>query len=264
MTRCWEAELLEKWQKYLIKWKFANSLDGYIFKYGKENGKEKWKNRYQNGNKIDVHIKKHGKEKGTEIFETKMKKMWLSTSKQHFLKIHGEEKGEELFRKLKDNISLKSKIEKYGEEKGTKIYNAYIENLKQRAKDLNFAARFNSAQWYSKVSQELFWKILDLNDLQDDEIYFAEHNGEWFIYDNERKNISKFDFKYKNKIIEFNGDYWHRNPKIYTQDVEITQRDNYKHNLVKNNNFELLIIWENDYYLKQKETLNICIEFLKT
>lgn len=254
---------IEKWNKYLKKWKFSNSLEGYIEKYGKKIGTEKWANRYKNQSTLEKHIKLNGVEKGTEIFNKRMQKMWLRTSKNHFLEIHGKEKGEKLFNELKDNISLESKIKKYGNEKGKIIYDEYIQKLKIRAKELNFAEHFKTAQWYSKISQKLFWKILDIGKFEQKDMYFAENNGEWFIYDENRKNISKFDFKFENKIIEFNGDYWHRNPEFYSPVLEIQQRDKYKKKLAKKNNFEILIIWENDYNKDPKTIVEKCIQYLR-
>lgn len=79
------------------------------------------------------------------------------------------------------------------------------------------------------------------------------------------KNVCKtfeYDFKYKNKIIEFNGDYWHRNPRFYSQHKEILERDEYKEIMAKENGFEYLIIWEYDYIHNRKEVLNKCKTFI--
>ena len=54
-------------------------------------------------------------------------------------------------------------------------------------------------------------------------------------------------------IIEFNGDYWHANPKKYIfQDLTERQKkqvkkDNLLRNYCSNNEIELLEIWESDY-----------------
>jgi G:T-mismatch repair DNA endonuclease (very short patch repair protein) len=59
-----------------------------------------------------------------------------------------------------------------------------------------------------------------------------------------------------NLIIEYNGDYWHCNPKKYTSDYyhkkknkyawEIWEYDKNKLELIKNNGYNLEVIWEND------------------
>ena len=39
-----------------------------------------------------------------------------------------------------------------------------------------------------------------------------------------REKVHRVDFLYKNKIIEFYGDYWHGNPKLYPNDAMIRQQ----------------------------------------
>jgi G:T-mismatch repair DNA endonuclease (very short patch repair protein) len=58
-------------------------------------------------------------------------------------------------------------------------------------------------------------------------------------------------------LIEFNGDYWHCNPKKYGADYfnvklnmtakQIWDRDAEKEQLAKQNGYEFLTIWESDY-----------------
>jgi hypothetical protein len=64
--------------------------------------------------------------------------------------------------------------------------------------------------------------------------------------------------------IEFNGDYWHMNPKLYEQtdinpstkksSLEQWSLDNEKVKLCENNNIKLIVIWESDW-LKHKEQI---------
>lgn len=253
----------KKWDDYLKAWKNGNSLNGYIRKYGKIDGELKWKNRQEKDwHSLDYFVHKYGEQKGKEIFYSRMNKMWYKSSEEYFIKGYGNDRGKKLFKKLKDNISLESKIDKYGETVGTEMHINFISNLKQRAIDLNYVSHFKNVNWFSKISQKLFWIIIELTNLDLSDVYFGELNGEWFIYDKAKKNISKYDFKYKNKIIEFNGDYWHRNPKFYSIDETIKERDTYKNELAKRNNFEVLVIWEDEFINKEEETINKCINFL--
>ena len=56
-----------------------------------------------------------------------------------------------------------------------------------------------------------------------------------------------YDIKHENCIIEFNGDYWHANPKIYNQDtllrgqrvIDIWERDKLKLDTAKEFGFLL-------------------------
>jgi G:T-mismatch repair DNA endonuclease (very short patch repair protein) len=81
-----------------------------------------------------------------------------------------------------------------------------------------------------------------------------------------------FDFKYKNKLIEYNGDFWHCNPKIYNKEfynkrthrsaVQQWERDKQKIEFAKDLGFKVLTIWENDYNKNKTKTIEECLKFL--
>lgn len=70
-----------------------------------------------------------------------------------------------------------------------------------------------------------------------------------------------------NLLIEVNGDYWHANPEKYKEtDIfqfpkmkltakDIWQMDEYKNNIAKVNNFNVLYIWENDLKYESEFTI---------
>jgi hypothetical protein len=65
---------------------------------------------------------------------------------------------------------------------------------------------------YSQISQDLFWEIHDKL-INKTNVYFHNLNSEFVIRIPESFNyintVMIVDFKYKNKIIEYNGNYWH-------------------------------------------------------
>ena len=79
---------------------------------------------------------------------------------------------------------------------------------------------------------------------------------------------------YKNKIIEFQGDYWHCNLNLYDKDFynkvkqktaqEIWNYDNIKKECAEYYGYDILYIWEYDYYQNREEVINKCIEFLNS
>lgn len=117
---------------------------------------------------------------------------------------------------------------------------------------------FNNVR-YSKISQELFWSIYDY---VDGDCYFAELNNEWKYFTNkEQRNVlgehSKYcfylDFKYDNKIIEFDGDYWHR---------ETNEYDNVRDSVLIEDGYEVYRVKECDYMENKQKTIEKCVEFL--
>ena len=86
-----------------------------------------------------------------------------------------------------------------------------------------------------------------------------------------------YDFYLDNKIIEFNGDYWHANPTKYlfedyvgniinnrpTYAYEIWSKDETKRQYAESYGYEVLTIWEGDYLEEPYTTIQKCISFLK-
>jgi very-short-patch-repair endonuclease len=76
--------------------------------------------------------------------------------------------------------------------------------------------------------------------------------------------------KEKNIIIEFNGNYWHCNPKIYKEDFfnkkkgmfakEIWEYDSKRKKELENMGFKVLVVWENDYKNDEKEVIKNLME----
>lgn len=143
-------------------------------------------------------------------------------------------------------------IKKYGENIGKEKYNKRIEQwlLSPNNKKMSCGR--------SKISIELFNKI-----------------GFGFYGKDEKtlrgkQKTHRVDFLYQKKVIEFFGDYWHGNPKKYKNDCfirktkiqDIWEHDKNKIEDIKNNGYEVLIIWESDYIENPELILKLCKEFL--
>jgi len=153
-------------------------------------------------------------------------------------------------------FSLQICIDKYGIKKGNEIWlNRQMKWIKNYKKN-NF----------SKISQELYWSIFNYIK-EDNEIYFATlKNG---IKDDSGKNnefrlsldncvvLPDFFIKNKNKIIEFDGTYYHRN------NPENKKRSKERDVAIIRNGYEILHIKEKDYKKNKKEVTQQCIDFLK-
>lgn len=246
------------------------NLDYYISRYGIKDGTTFWKNkkdktayklsreyltsqypidvvnqilldRYSRG--LQYYINKYGIELGTIKHQEKLDKLKLINSKEYLIDIHGELKGIELYH----------------------------------------TRRFKSAKAGkrgSKISKKLFDCLA--NHIPEDEcVYYWSKNGEWrvrltdldrSILNTNQQNIF-VDFKYKQRIIEFFGDFWHANPAVYTEEQicnpfeqltakDIRERDRIRIQLLTQKGFDILVIWERDFKRNPELVINECLTFL--
>jgi len=287
----------KRYDVYLKKWKHSHSLAGYIDKYGPEEGKLKYDEkikRYSFSNSLPGYIEKHGIEKGTELFNNRIKKQAYKVSLAGYIDKYGPIEGPKKIHKIKNNLSLDKFILRYGEKEGNRRYKVHCKTMSRNStlpgyidkygpeegskrynqKLLNVAVGLSKAfkGGYSTISQELFWNIFELV-ANNRSCMFAERSDkEFFLHDNVNHKMYFYDFKYDNKIIEFNGEYWHANPNKYNaSDIlysgrtafEIWERENAKLQFTREQGYEVLIIWEGEFEADPKGETDRCIEFLK-
>jgi hypothetical protein len=135
----------------------------------------------------------------------------------------------------------------------------------------------NLVNGYSKISQELFYTLLENYNIDDKgDVYFATHNGEHKI-EKEEGGVWLYDLTdLKNKkIIEYHGDDYHGNPKKYLAEdhphpfsknitaQEMWDKDKRKLNRANEEGFEVLTIWDSEYRWGNKQkVIDRCLEFL--
>lgn len=136
-------------------------------------------------------------------------------------------------------------LDKYGDIKGLEYYKEVITKKTVSLTGVR----------YSNISQELFWSLYD-SIVNKDSIYFGELNQEYVFYVWESwANIIEIDFKFGDKIIEFDGNYWHSSEAQQTKDK---LRDEY----LVSKGYSVLRIRESDYNLNKLEVINKCLTFL--
>jgi hypothetical protein len=169
-------------------------------------------------------------------------------------------------------FTLEKCIQNYGEVEGKKRF------TERQNKWLNsLLTNGNLVIGYSKISQELFYKILEIYDINKrQEIYFATHNGEFKI-EKEEGGLWLYDFTdtINKKIIEFHGDMYHGNPKKYKADdyphpfrknitaQEMWDKDKRKIDVAIEEGFEVMVIWDSEYrWGNRQEIIDKCLVFL--
>jgi len=182
-----------------------------------------------------------------------------------------EEESKKILKKRQTTFSKEICIEKHGIEDGEKLFTQRQENWQ-----LSLTNNGNMKQGYSKISQNLFYSILEKYDIiEKEEIYFATKNNEIRL---KKKNGGVWIYDYcdkkRMKIIEYNGDEYHGNPKKYKStdnphpfrkqitSQQIWDKDAEKTRIAQQEGFEVLVIWDSDYKKTPNEVINKCLSFL--
>ena len=157
-------------------------------------------------------------------------------------------------------------IKKYGEIEGLKIFS----NRQQKWLKSLYQNFQNNGDGRSK--QSIFAKNIIKYCCK--QLNISIPKKEKYIYWKETNQAFTYDFIYKNKIIEFQGDYWHCNPKLFNETFynkvkqktakEIWEYDKIKKECAEYYQYQVLYIWEYDYNQNPNEVINKCIEFLNS
>ena len=158
--------------------------------------------------------------------------------------------------KVQATFSLDICIEKHGFELGRQVWLDRQERWHKNYKKSNF----------SKISQRLFWEIFDRLEYVDN-IFFAElgvdktpdksgKNNEYRLK-LDRILLPDFIDISTNKIIEFDGTYWHGDVGRGNKMLEQTRDD-----ILTSYGYEVLHINENDYNINKELVIDKCLNFL--
>lgn len=218
----------------------ACTKKNFIKRYGKELGESKWEKYCETeayaGNKLEYFVSVYGKDDGLKRYLEVCRKKCLCP---------------ENFKR------------KYGDELGMEKWKEYLESHKQG---------------YLQISQDLFKSIDMKYEIAMLNSRFASKNSEVCIelpFGNSSKCFF-LDYVLFNKVIEFNGDYFHANPTIYSESSHISRCGNgdtageiWKHDrdrtaAVTNAGYKVKIVWESDYNRDPEKVLTECVEFLKS
>lgn len=164
-------------------------------------------------------------------------------------------------------FALEKCISRWGEIEGTKKWNERQERWQRtlNAKSDEEKAEINRKKIWkggktSKTEKELYTTLHET---------FQELKGS--VYIKNQNHYIVCDMVLINKIIEYQGDYWHGNPNKYHPDdilyrnstaEMIWNKDKKRETDLKNLGYEILVIWESDYKKNKEETIQKCINFL--
>ena len=80
-----------------------------------------------------------------------------------------------------------------------------------------------------------------------------------------------YDIKHNDCIIEFNGDYWHANPEIYSEHDEIRNvsardiwaKDEKKLEIARKSGYRVYVVWEKDYRSNKEKTIQEVVKWIQ-
>jgi len=216
----------------------------------------------------DIVNKRKNKAKTLSLH--KMKNVYDRTTVQIGYWIKKGYTKEEAIKKVHDRQVTFSKqicIDKHGKEKGIDIWkqrqinwqNTLKSKSKEEIKRINILKKPKRLNKYFISSAEKELK----NILKCESQFLLENETSYYLY----------DLKKGNKIIEYNGDYWHCNPKKYNEDffnkqLNMTAKEKWKNDKDKisyaqSKSFDVLVIWEKDYKEHKEEVIKQCKDFFK-
>lgn len=268
----------------------VTTLDNMIGRHGEVEGKKKFEEfRDKSKQTLENMIERYGEDDGIKRYEEYREKLKGKCNLEWFIERFGSIDGNIKYSNFckSSAYTLQKSIEKYGEINGKIRHENFLNKIKHT--EYNYIKRFGQVEGltrynnyiqkmvnrflkgYSKISQKLFFKIYE--NLKYDTIKFAALNGEYFVSKGENFYLLDFFDSSINKCIEFNGDYWHANPKKYKETdyisathlhaKDIWRRDQERLDFLRKNNIQVLSIWESDYIDNPDKILNECLEFLE-
>lgn len=215
-------------------------------------------------------------------------KMYTPVCIEYYInKGFSEDDAKNELKKRQATNTIESYIKRYGEIEGPIKFQERNKNWSKKMEDDYHSGKYtrdphqHGNQTHcssSNPEKELSLIIFDeLKKQLDNFIYLSTVTGnynQWFIFDNGRYYF--FDIVFISsgvkKIIEFNEDYWHMNPEIYTFDSynnskmmtaqEIWDEFDKKIKIANQRGFDTYIVWESDWNKNKDEVIKNCINFL--
>lgn len=212
------------------------------------------------------YYKKRGlNESDRTSFCKNIKRSYNTTLEYYTNKGYSEKEAKGILSERQRTFTLEKCIQKYGEVEGRLIW----ENRQDKWKLKMFADGAKVCCGQSKACSMLTNMILEKMP-EGVELLYGKNEFRLFV----GKNVYLYDITNPSskRIIEFNGDIWHGNPKIYkATDVhkitkvpfkDIWEKDKIKLDIAKLAGYEVLTIWESDFYKDKEETAKRCIDFI--
>lgn len=176
-----------------------------------------------------------------------------------------------LLKDRQQTFTLEKCIKWHGEIEGRRIYFERQENWQKtmKSKPLDEIERINRLKFkntgYSDISQQLFNSIAEQIGKEYSQIFYATNSStadfnEYMVHDNVTGKNYFLDFYIKdnNKVIEFDGDYWHGEKRGNQE------RDRRREDALKKLGFvNIYHVKERDYRDNPDKVVDECVKFIR-
>jgi hypothetical protein len=254
----------------------AVTLKNLVKKYGENEGKLRWE-KYRNLQAVTNTFEYKREKYGWNREDFDKFNQSRAITEENLINRHGDEEGKKIFsdyckKQITNGKSLEWFIEKHGDESGYNVYKLML---------INKAKGINSPGCVSRASQD-FFDNLDILIGTKFNTSYSRKNRERIFYIEEFNKTYSVDYYIEelNLAIEFNGDYYHANPKKYKCDAhfnlckkggviakDLWEKDEKKYHLLeKYHGIKTIVVWESDYYKNKnndnfyKDIARLCIE----
>lgn len=215
-----------------------------------------------------------------KLSETQKQNKNSSVFKEYWMKQgYTEKESIELVKNRQRTFTKEKCIEKSGQingiidwfERQAKWQNTLKSKPQEEINRIN-KAKISQIGNVSKISQKLFNCIYEKlnNDLKRD-CFYSELNKEKIIINYTTNKIYQIDFNLRNICIEFNGTYFHADKRFYkdydkildSYAKDIWSKDLERITYLNENNYNCLVIWEEDFIENEEKIINECLVFIK-
>jgi hypothetical protein len=265
------------------------TLENFIIKYGEIDGRTRWdsyREKQAYSNSFEYKRKRHGwtKEQYEEYNSSR------ASTLEKMIDRYGEMDGARKWINYCDRQAftntLQYFIERYGESDGVHKYKEMNIGKGSSCNPVTLANKMNisvedalaiilskltisSHRFGSFLEQEFTLGIEKELGEKLEFTTFTRPYGKWI---HSLDSYVIYDIKHLDCVIEFNGDYWHANPKIYTNEAlirgklatDIRERDRIKMKAAIDNGFRVKTVWESEYNKDKKQTIQEVVKWMQS
>lgn len=255
INRYGPSEGKKRWDSYREKQAYSNSYEYKKEKYG---WSEKEFNEYNKSRKqtIETMISRHGEELGTIKWQEYCERQAYTNTKEYFIKKYGVDRGTAEIERINLAKASSSCPVALSKKLGISLDDAV--NIITSRHKLAYTSQIELD--FIKEIESIIGKLEYTN--------LSKPYGKW---SHDKNGYYVFDIKHKDAIIEFNGDYWHANPKSYLADdiirnkfaSDIWKNDAHKLDFARSFGFRVMVVWESDYKINKQKTINEVVTWIQ-